>query len=316
MQPKNNPAPEYVYTYACHEDEQALCRLEFKQLFGSDPHRGLVVSPVEQDPSRSPFVKQRITVELAGDTLEQLAEQAKSLELGGATFKIQYAGNGGDVPIVYEEERAIERLIGANVRGKAEMRTPERRYGVVRGADGSWRLGLIVDNEAVWLQHRDKPRQYSTALTTRVARAVCNIAAPRPQGIRVIDPCCGMGTVLIEALSMGFAATGCDVNPLAVEGARDNLAHFGYPDVVALRDMREVTESYDAAIVDLPYNLCSVLSELDQLELLTAVRRFARRAVLISTQPIDRPAERVGFRIADRCEVRKGRFVRHVLLCE
>ena len=37
---------------------------------------------------------------------------------------------------------------------------------------------------------------------------------------------------------MGIDIVGCDINPLAVRGARVNLDHFGMPNVVSIADMR------------------------------------------------------------------------------
>ena len=73
-----------------------------------------------------------------------------------------------------------------------------------------------------------KPEMYSTALSTRDARAIVNIAAPFPEGLKIIDPCCGIGTVLVEAMSMGIAIEGRDVNKRVVWGSRINLRHFGF----------------------------------------------------------------------------------------
>ncbi|GAA3334615.1 hypothetical protein GCM10020331_103270 [Ectobacillus funiculus] len=89
---------------------------------------------------------------------------------------------------------------------------------------GIWSLsqeqgGLVTPSEK-------KPHSYSTSLSTRVARAVANIAVPDPTGIKAIDPCCGIGTVLVEALSMGINIVGSDINPLVLPGARENIAHF------------------------------------------------------------------------------------------
>jgi hypothetical protein len=42
------------------------------------------------------------------------------------------------------------------------------------------------------------------------------VAAFVPAGARVLDPFCGSGTVLVEALAANRAATGTDLNPLAV----------------------------------------------------------------------------------------------------
>lgn len=96
---------------------------------------------------------------------------------------------------------------------------------------------------------------YSTALSTRVARAVANIAIPHPKGVRAIDPCCGIGTVLVEALSMGINIVGRDINPRVVLGSRKNIAHFELEGTVEIGPIAEVVDDYDVAIIDMPYNL-------------------------------------------------------------
>ena len=84
-----------------------------------------------------------------------------------------------------------------------------------------WIFGDYVKSEAVWYRHQKKPHGYSTALNTRVARAVVNIAIPNPSNIKAIDPCCGIGTVLVEARSMGINIVGSDRNHLILPGARE-----------------------------------------------------------------------------------------------
>ncbi|PZE20650.1 TRM11 family SAM-dependent methyltransferase [Paenibacillus xerothermodurans] len=302
----------FLYTYTCHEDELPLCRLELRTLFGVEPRQGYLESGIELDPSRSPFMKKRLTVKYMGDSLSAITDQIRELELGGHTFKIVYVEADGDAD--YNEQRAIERELGAHVRGRADMRQPQRLYGIAY-AEGRWLFGECRTSEAVWLQHNDKPQNYSTALSTRVARAVANIAVPRTPGVKAVDPCCGIGTVLIEALSMGIDIVGYDINPLAVRGARVNLAHFGMPDVVSIGDIRSLSGSYDAAIVDLPYNLCSKLSSEQRLEMLAAARRLAGRVVIIATETIDGDIVQAGLTISDRCVVRKGAFARQILVC-
>jgi tRNA G10 N-methylase Trm11 len=148
-----------------------------------------------------------------------------------------------------------------------------------------------------------------------MARAVVNIAVPDPLGVKAIDPCCGIGTVLIEARSMGIDIVGYDLNPLAVIGARANLAHLGLECSVAIGDIRFIQGSFDAAILDLPYNLCSVSSPDDQLEMLQSARGFARKVVIITTEFIDALITNAGFVIQDRCVVKKGSFSRQVIVC-
>jgi tRNA G10 N-methylase Trm11 len=308
----------YIYITASNEDERSLCKLEMRSLFGIEPSFNLVESEIRVEPSRSPFIKGRIEVLFEGESIGEISELAKAIELEGATFKvvvIDHDDQDANGKIEYGDKRAIEREIGLRIRGKAEMRKPDRVFGVMR-MDRNWRMGVLTQGEALWLKHNDKPRKYSTALSTRVARAVVNIAVPRTEGVRAIDPCCGIGTVLVEALSMGIDIVGREMNPLAAIGARENLAYFGFGAKVTLGDMREIMEVYDAAIIDMPYNLCSVLSHGEKLEMLRSARRFAGRAVIVTIETMDDIVEQAGFTITDRGTVNKGQFIRHVMVCE
>jgi tRNA G10 N-methylase Trm11 len=273
------------------------------------------VSTLEVLPSRSPFVKLRIEVETASEMLDGLAEQAPTLDAGNGTFKVLYADTGdSEVNHTFEEKRAIERRLGAVIRGTASMRQPDRLFGVAY-ADGRWVMGEAVEGEAVWLHHNDKPQKYSTALSTRVARAVANIAVPDPIAVRAVDPCCGIGTVVIEAQSMGIAMQGFDRNPLALRGARINLEHFGYEATLAVKaDMLTLEGHYDAAVLDLPYNLCSKLPEEEELAMLVSLGRLASRAVIVATSPLKEKLMQTGWLVLDDCQVRKSSFVRYLYL--
>ncbi|MNJ49576.1 Modification methylase VspI [compost metagenome] len=305
----------YIYTYACHDNERQLCEMELNALFGTARRTGgFLESETMIDPSRSPFMSSRIEVLFMGERLEDISAQAAALSLDGRTFKVIYVKSGDELS--YEEQRAAERQVGQHIRGKAEMRKPDVTYSLM-SIQGRWLIGTYLKAESVWLQHKHKPRNYSTGLSTLVARALVNIAAPDPSGMRAIDPCCGMGNVLIEALSMGLDIVGRDINPLAVRGARINLRHFGYESGrVQLGDLNEVDQQYDAAIVDMPYNLCSVLPPEERQQMLTSIRRFSKRSVIVSSEELEDEIRNAGLCIIDYGTVSKGSFVRHIWLCE
>jgi tRNA G10 N-methylase Trm11 len=308
--------PNFLYTYACHEDERALCLLELRTLFGQEPTGRYLLSPINIDPNRSPFIKLRISLIYEGESIEAIVQQAAELELNGATFKVVYAESESaeEQTPSFEAQRLIEREVGWHIQGKADMRQPERSFAIGK-LDGRWYFGESSKNEAIWLKHVKKPQNYSTALNTRAARAIVNIAVPNPEGVRVVDPCCGIGTVMIEALSMGIDIEGYDINPLAIRGARLNISHFGFEAELAIRDMRDIKANFDIAILDLPYNLCSKVSLEEQQKMLQSARRLANSAVIVSTEPLDAIIEQVGFRIVDRCQLNKGVFARQIMVC-
>ncbi|MEH7343153.1 methyltransferase domain-containing protein [Bacillus sp. JJ1532] len=309
---------KYIYTYSCYEEERSLCDLEMRTLLGSEPQIGIVESHIKMDPSRSPFIKERISNILEADSLDHLLEQVSALQVTGETFKVLYVKNGATSKIEkvgFENRRTIEKKIGLHINGVADLHHPKRLFGVIV-VNGRWVFGDYVEGEPVWFRHQQKPHSYSTALNTRVARAIVNIAIPDPNGIKAIDPCCGIGTVLVEALSMGIDIVGSDRNPLVLGGARENIAHFGLSGEVKIADIRDITNQYDVAIIDLPYNLCSVITQEEKTEMLQSARRFARKVVVVTVEPIDEILVNTGFVMIDRAVVKKGSFTREVIVCK
>ncbi|WP_243895934.1 RsmD family RNA methyltransferase [Paenibacillus sp. F411] len=315
----------YLYTYAAHESEQALCALELSELLGSfsvtpksspaPSSRGLLFSERAVNPDRSPFLTARLDVWFAASTVEELALQAASLSLPEEmTFKVVYLKESDACS--YEEQRTRERSIGACIQGQARMKSPDVTFGLA-ATGGKWLLGELHLPPRQWLEHTSKPHNYSTGLSSRTARALVNIAVPRLEGTTFLDPCCGMGNVLIEALSMGLRAEGGDLNPLAVQGARVNLRHYGYgEDCVRIQDMNDRSGRYDAAVLDLPYNVCSVLPEEEKIQMLRSLRRLTGRAVIVAPEPLETLLADTGWTVLRHVQTRKGTFTRDIWLCQ
>ncbi|WP_170220266.1 TRM11 family SAM-dependent methyltransferase [Paenibacillus anaericanus] len=312
-----NSLSHFIYTYACRVDEQSLCQLELRSLFGMEPPASILQSEISIDPSRSPFLKERIEVLYEGDTLPDILEQVQEIQMNDATFKVIFVKTNDLDPtekVEYTDRRAIEREMGMHITGEADVHHPDHEFGLVT-LGGRWFFGHYVKNKATWLHHMKKPRSYSIALNTRVARAAVNIAVPNPVGIKAIDPCCGIGTVLVEALSMGIDIVGGDINPFIARGARENIAHFGFQCEVTLGAISTISEHYDVAIIDMPYNLFSTTTPEEQLSILQHTRRIATKAVIITIEPIDEMIATAGFTITDRGVAKKGNFTRHILVC-
>ena len=306
-----------IYTFVFHEDEQDLCKMEMRSFFGNDTSSNVLLSNVSIDPSRSPFMKERLEV-LVDGSIEDIKDYVRTIRLDDMTFKVICLNDirlGETEKIPHDERRKLEREVGLCIDAEPELDNPDRLFGLVN-LDGTWRFGYYTKSESVWRHHMQRPRSYSTALSTRVARAVANIAVPHPEGVKAIDPCCGIGTVLIEARSMGIDMDGRDINPLAVVGARENLAHFKLDGSVKIGPISDVTAEYDAAIIDMPYNLVTYITPEDQLDMLKAARRFSKKLVVVSIEVIDEAIQKAGWKIVDRCEAKKGSFSRQVILCE
>lgn len=308
---------EFIYTYVRQVDEHDLCRLEMRAFFGFDSSSNVIRSKVDIDPSRSPFMKERLEVLFSGSDWNHLLEQAATF-VSHSTFKVtclnSIALNQTD-KIHHPERRTLERTIGELIQGEAELVDPAVNFGIVL-LENIWYFGILQESEPVWRYHMKKPHMYSTALSTRVARAVSNIAVPHPDGIRAIDPCCGIGTVLVEARSMGINMVGRDINPLVCLGSRKNLAYFDLEGEVVIGPISEVEDTYDAAIIDMPYNLFTHITAEGQQNILHDARRITSKLVVVTIEPMDHMIVEAGFEIVDRCIAKKGTFERQIVVCE
>lgn len=308
----------YLYSYAWRKDEYDLTRLEMRAFFNKHVEGNILLSKRQIMPSRSPFMRFRLDILLAADTIEQLVEMAKQLKLGDRTFKIHCLNNSDDA-FTPKLPRAVRndymRQLADVIDAEPNLEQPDVVLGLAFYEDCFY-FGEMVYSESIWYKHMQKPEMYSTALSTRDARAIVNIAAPFPEGLKVIDPCCGIGTVLVEAMSMGIAIEGRDINKRVVWGSRINLRHFGYEPHVEIGPIEEANEGYDVAIIDMPYNLFTHISPELQQSIITHARRIAKRVVIVTIETMDAMIHEAEFTIADRAIIKKGNFERQVLICQ
>lgn len=308
----------YIYTYVHHKDEYDLCRMEMRSFFGLDSKFNFIISNIDIDPSRSPFMEDRLEVLYKGNSLSDLKNLVQEMEVDAKTYKVVCLNKmdlGETKKIHHPERRVIERELGLCIQGEPDLDHPEVVFGVII-IDGYWYFGNFMKSISIWREHIHKPNSYSTALSTRVARAITNIAIPQIENIRAIDPCCGIGTVVIEALSMDINIVGRDINPLVCKGTRENIAYFGLNGIITKGPIAEVTDHYDVAIIDLPYNLYTHISPEEQFDIIKNARRIAHKVVIVTIEPIDDLIKEAEFVIVDRCVAKKHLFERQILLCE
>jgi len=93
------------------------------------------------------------------------------------------------------------------------------------GRNDTWTANTIGVHNPFEFQKRDvfKPVQRNIfGMPPRLARIMVNLSACTP-GKVLLDPFCGVGTVLQEALLARASVVGVDVNPWCVKGANENL---------------------------------------------------------------------------------------------
>ncbi|MHB1319773.1 MAG: methyltransferase domain-containing protein [Anaerolineae bacterium] len=122
-----------------------------------------------------------------------------------------------------------------------------------READLNVRVFVEHATAQVGVRLADQPlqnRPYKQAhvlgsLRPPVAAAMAWLAGIR-SGDRVLDPCCGAGTLLIEAATLGAVALGGDRDPAALAAARANAADAGSSVVLQRWDARAIPFAHGA----------------------------------------------------------------------
>lgn len=302
-----------LYTTSYYQGEEYLCAIELRYLFNRDIKDGFFISDKALDVDRSPFIKYSIDIICSTDTIEELVKFIKEKDIAYDYFKVKYIDTEENME--FNEKHRIEGIIGYEIRGEADVRSPRITLGITR-AYGKWIFGVLYKSQGISRIHNKRPYQYSNALPTNIARAAVNIAAAGYKSPKIIDPCCGVGTVVMEGLSIGIEIEGIDINPKIVENARENLKYFGYTDMIREGNIHEIKKHYDSAIVDIPYGLLSQTTREEQKGIIKSARRIADRLVLVSLVNMDEDLEEAGFHVFDYCCVYKRDFKRYITLCE
>ena len=310
----NTDDKKYLYVANYPPYEKELFKMEMKSLFKIDVEGKYFFSDIFVDASRSPFIKEVLRVIYEEDSVEEVCNRIKEDELSYDDFKVVYI-KAEEKNTTYEERLNALRELGYAITGEPDIHNPKVRVGITK-VDSKWYFGIYEKNNFEWHIHDKKPYSYSNSLGLRLARALVNIAAGNDFDINMVDPCCGVGTVVIEAISMGFNIKGFDINKQIATNARRNLEFFGYRDVIKGIDIKEIDEKFDVAIIDLPYGLFTPIKPSEQMDIINCARNIADKLILVTFEDMDEFVYNAGFKIVGRGKVSKGKFVRYISVCE
>ncbi|MGL4623450.1 MAG: TRM11 family SAM-dependent methyltransferase [Culicoidibacterales bacterium] len=305
----------YMLNYQGHEQE--LCEFEQRYLFGTPQQTGVKyrLTTQEIDPATSPFFRYRLEVAFQAPTLAELVAAVESAQIHYDEFKIHYL-KAENEPLSYQERLQACRAVGFVVGGEANMHAPLVNLGLTY-LEGEWYFGLVEHHDAKWQTRSQKPHSYSNSINNKVAKIAVNVACGTDTQLHLVDPCCGVGTVVIEALMHGVAIQGYEINPTVAQQAQENSQHFGLKNVIQAQDMHEVTTHYDVAIIDIPYGLYTPTTREEQLAILKTAKRIANRLVLLTSEDLDELIFEAGYQNIDTCLVRKTNvFTRRLSVCD
>jgi len=312
MQPNS-----YLYSFSYPDTESQLCKLESRYIFHQEEKNKGLLSDIKAEPSSSAFIKSRLDISSFSDDYSTLLDEIKKESIRMEGFKVEYLVFDGDTT-VYEQRLEKLKDIGYSIDGYPNYYTPTLTYGIGFYLD-TWYFGILLKNNHAWYKHKQKPCSYSNSIGINIAKALVNIAAKADKKTTLLDACCGVGTIMLEACFAGYTIEGSDINWKVCEHARENLGFFDYASSVYHTDIKDLNKRYDAAIIDLPYNLLSVASDEDILHILSSVAKITERMVIVSTADISTFIDAIGFSLIDFCSVNKLgnlKFSRKIWVCE
>ena len=101
----------------------------------------------------------------------------------------------------------------------------ERKVELIKVDDGWYRVIGVQDIDAYAKRDQARPARDAKVgmLPPKLAQVLINLCGPLEPGAVVLDPFCGTGVVLQEALLMGYRAYGTDISERMVEYSERNL---------------------------------------------------------------------------------------------
>ena len=304
----------FLYFINYQDNERELCKMEMRCLFNREINEKYFFSDIDINASKSTFIKSKIKIIYSDESLDRMVRKIKEDNLSYDDFKVSYVkSEQGDVQ--YEDRLEATRKIGFVVNGYPDMHKPRNPLAVTK-INGLWIFGEYERNDFKWQKHNDKPYSYSNALGLRMARALVNIAMKDNEEGTLIDPCCGVGTVVIEALDLGIKVKGCEISKQIAYNARENVEFLGYlRDTIVCYDMHKIKDKYDSAIIDIPYGLFSPVTLEEQKAIIHTARNICEKMVIVTFEDMEKFIVEAGFSVIDKCVVPKGNFKRHILVC-
>lgn len=299
---------QYFYIFNYPDYEKEICFLECKYLFNKLITNKCLLTNKNINPDTSVYIKGRIKI-------IQIIKDLNQVNLSIDDFKVQYIKNE-QTYVDYKESIEYSKLIASKINGKANMKNPKVVIAFTKYFD-QWIIGIYEKNNASWQKHHEKPYNYSYSLSTRNARTLVNIASKNNDDIKIVDPCCGIGTVVLEAIALNKNITGFEINRYVAYQARLNLKHYDYnEEIIQRKDMHTITEQFDVAILDIPYGVYVDVSQETQFELLKAVSNFSKQMVLVIDYDITKILLDFGYTIIDKAKITKQQFVRYVFVVD
>ena len=304
---------EYLYIINYQDYEKSLCNMEMKYIFGNVPKEKYIYSKVNIKPSRSAFIKHKISIIYSSIDIDNIVEHIRDNKIAYNDFKVNYIKSDYD-DIDYNQRLQAVKDIGFVIIGFPDIHNPKVNLAITK-INNNYIFGEYEKNDLSWQRFDKMPHSYSNGLSLKMARAIINISVQNNLDSKVIDPCCGIGTVVLEGLDLGIDIKGIEISKQIAHNARNNIEFFGYDrDIIICNDMHNLKEKYDIAIIDIPYGIFSPITYEEQVKIIKTSRKIAEKVILISFEDMDKELMQEGFKVIDKGTIVKNRFTRYITI--
>lgn len=299
---------KYLYTTARSEPDIELIRAECYALTGSYPDENwIAISNRLVDLSRGAYVKKCIEIMVEADNMDELLTVVENAKLHHEGFRVSVIKRTENTELSSME---IYQKVGALIGGKPNLDNPTLTYFVVVTPNKLFFGKLRSFSDVAWRLHSKKPYLNSSSLPARLARTVVNLVAEPSDTL--IDPCCGMGTIIIEAAHMGIKVTGYDIKEKMVILAVKNFEQFGLNGRIERGDAREVSGRYDALVTDLPYGINTQADRQLYRDILRNAKSLAPKIAVVAAEDITDLLNELSIEIEQVIPAHKPNFTRYI----
>ncbi|MFQ6041678.1 MAG: methyltransferase domain-containing protein [Candidatus Poribacteria bacterium] len=299
---------QYLYLIAKSEWEADLIEAECQALIGKPPdENGIIISERKVDVSRGAYIKNCVELIFQTARLERLYRYLEAADLYADDFRVSVTKIPRGLKM---NSMKVASEIGARIEGSPDLDNPKVIFYLVATNEQLWFGKIASESDRAWVKHTAKPHTTSSSLPARLCRAVVNIIADIDGTL--VDPCCGAGTLLLEAAHIGIKVVGYDINKKMVGASRKNLAYFGLDGEIHLADARKITGGFDALVTDLPYGIYTQTSDELYREILQNIKSLAPKAALITAKDITDMLCDLGYEIKRVIPAPKFRITRYI----
>ena len=298
--------------------DPALARAEAESLFPKAKALHSELLLVDGDPK---LLSRLVLTRFAGKLLAE-AGDCGSLKLPAyKSFAVRVSRVAGK-----EGTRGIVDAVASRVKGKVDLKAPTAVIRVFTDGKKYWAAEELYEYSQKAFAARDVNARLvfnPTSLQPKWGRLLVNLTGATKG--KVLDPFCGVGGILLEAVDMGLRAQGVEISEGYAEGARENAWFYRMEKKVKV-DNADFLEwkggEFDAVVTDLPYGKSSGLfgKKIDELYLAAfrKMKKHSKKLVVMAHSDLRPLLKKAGWKTDAKFDMYVHRSMRrhiHVATC-